>query len=436
MNPLTIESLGKRYELVPKAEPPPKTMQERVVRVRDQLLRRREKLAKKEFWALKDVALTVEAGTILGIIGANGAGKSTLLKILARVTAPTEGRALGQGRVVSLLELGGGFNEDASARENILMNAALHGIPEAEVLAQMDEILDWAEVREFADNPVRHYSSGMTVRLAFSVAINMNPQILLADEVLAVGDMAFQERCLEKVIDSGKRGLIVLFVSHDMEAIARVCNRVLWLHKGQVQQIGDPDDVVSEYEEAVWAHVDANRFERGRRSSRFAAIIGAKLLSATGREIGAAPIAEDVFISIEIEIYKSVSAKAGIDIHARKQLLFRSVAPEWRQLGKPGLYEFRVRIPADFLADVAYEVTVSVATLREGQEREYRLIAYSALSFSAFSAAQQVPLPGWKKLSQVGLIAPTLDWSVEERSLVAGEAALSQASEDPLVAGE
>ncbi|MEQ1898019.1 MAG: polysaccharide ABC transporter ATP-binding protein [Vicinamibacterales bacterium] len=420
MKPLIIENLGKRYELEPQAETPPKTMRERVARWRDQLLMRYEKPGKREFWALKDLSLTVEPGTILGVIGANGAGKSTLLKVLARVTVPTEGRVVGQGRVVSLLELGGGFNPEVSARENILMNAALHGIPQAEVLAQMDEILSWAELQEFADNPVRHYSSGMSVRLAFSVAINMNPQILLADEVLAVGDLAFQERCLQKVTDSGSRGLIVLFVSHDMEAITRVCNRVVWLHKGQVQRVGDPEEVVADYEEAVWARMDAGRFERGRRSSRFAAISGAKLLSAQGREIGAAPIAEDVLISIEVDVYKAVSVRAAVDLHARNQLLFRSVDPEWRQLSKPGLYEFRMRIPANLLADVAYTVNVSVTTLREGQAREYRLIAYGALTFSAFSAEQQAPLPGWKKLSQVGLIAPAMDWSVEERSLVAG----------------
>ncbi len=420
MNSLIIDNLGKRYELEAQAETPPKNMRERLARWRDLALMRRTKPGKREFWALRNASLEVEPGTILGIIGPNGAGKSTLLKILARVTVPTEGRVTGQGRVVSLLELGGGFNPEASARENILMNAALHGVSKAEALAQMNAILEWAELTEFADNPIRHYSSGMSVRLAFSVAINMNPQILLADEILAVGDLAFQERCLQTVIDSGRRGLIVLFVSHDMEAISRVCNRVAWLHKGQIHKVGDPEEVVADYEEAVWAHVDAGRFERGRRSSRFAAIRGAKLLSASGREIGAAPIAEDVFISIEVETLKAVSLKAAVDLHARNQLLFRSVDSEWRELSRPGIYQCRVRIPANLLAEVGYNTTVSVTTVREGQLREYRLIAYDALSFTAFRTEPQTPLPGWKKLSKEGLIAPTLDWTVEECSVVAG----------------
>src|SRR5207244_12740531 len=170
-------------------------------------------------------------GTILGIIGPNGAGKSTLLKIIARVTRPTEGRVIGRGRVVSLLELGAGFNPDFSARENILMNGAMHGIPRREVLERMDEIVQFAAVEDFLDNPLKHYSSGMYLRLAFSVAINMQPDILLADEILAVGDIAFQERCLERVAEEAQRGLTVLFVSHDLSALARLCDRIVWLVK-------------------------------------------------------------------------------------------------------------------------------------------------------------------------------------------------------------
>ena len=177
--------------------------------------------------ALRNVSFEVAPGTILGIIGANGAGKSTLLKIIARVTRPTEGRVIGSGRVVSLLELGAGFNPDFSAHDNILMNAAMHGIPRREVLDRMDEIIQFAELEDYLDNPLRQYSSGMYLRLAFSVAINMRPDILLADEILAVGDMAFQERCLERVALEAERGLTVLFVSHDLSALSRLCHRIL-----------------------------------------------------------------------------------------------------------------------------------------------------------------------------------------------------------------
>ncbi|MBM3777156.1 MAG: ATP-binding cassette domain-containing protein [Acidimicrobiia bacterium] len=414
MHPLILDNLGKRYDVEAAAESPPGTFRERLARWRDLLLFRRGlRPAKKEFWAVRNVSLTVEPGTILGIIGPNGAGKTTLLKILARVTPPTEGRATGHGRVVSLLEMNAGFNPESSARENILMNAALHGISKAEALARTRDILEWAELEEFADQPLKHYSSGMAVRLGFSVAINMNPQVLLADEVLAVGDMAFQERCMQAVIESGKRGLIVLFVSHDMEAIERVCNRVLWLHKGQVQKVGSPDEVVADYEDAVWAHFDAGAFERGRRSSRFAAIRGAKLLSSAGREIGAANVTEDVFIAIEIEAFKAVAVRGAVDLNARNQLVFRCEDADFRRV-TAGFYQVRLRIPANLLSDISYTATVSVTTLREGQTREYRLIAYNALTFMAFHPEREARVAVKGKLGKTGLMAPKLEWSIEE----------------------
>ena len=205
----------------------------------------------KDLWALRHVSFAIPRSTILGVIGANGAGKSTLLKIIARVTRPTEGRVAGVGRVVSLLELGAGFNPDFSAQDNIMMNAAMHGISRREVLDRMADIIRFAELDEFLDNPLRQYSSGMYLRLAFSVAINMQPDILLADEILAVGDIAFQERCLQRVAEESERGLTVLFVSHDMSAVSRLCHRVIWLDKGEMVQDGDPEAVIAEYEEAA-----------------------------------------------------------------------------------------------------------------------------------------------------------------------------------------
>jgi lipopolysaccharide transport system ATP-binding protein len=372
--------------------------------------------ARREFWALRDVSFELERGTILGIIGANGAGKSTLLKVLARVSPPTTGQVRGVGRVVSLLELGAGFDPDLNAHDNVIMNAAMHGIPRAEALARLPGILEFAELSDFSGAPLRHYSSGMYLRLAFSVAINMEPRILLADEILAVGDSAFQERCLQKVEEAGRNGLVVLFVSHDMEAIARVCNRVMWLHKGQVQRIGDPEDVIADYQDATWADDDASQSERGRGSSRFAVLRGAKLLSAEGKEIGAAPTDEDVFVSIAFEAFKAVSVKGAIDVHVKRQLLFRAVDEDFRQV-RPGPCELRVRIPANLLTDISYTVTASMTTLREGQERQYRLVMYNALTFMAFrSERATTSVKG--RAPRTGLLSPRLDWSVEEHSAV------------------
>src|SRR5688572_9181313 len=268
MTNLTIENLGKRYWLQRAGEDdedtPPFVDTLRAIRG---WFRRGgngdARPSAREFWALKDVSLEVAPGTILGVIGANGAGKTTLLKVIGRVTPPTTGRVVGSGRVVSLLELGAGFNPELSARENIFMNASMSGIPRHEVRERFDDIVQFAGVGEFVDNPLKYYSSGMYLRLAFSVAVNMRPQILLADEILAVGDLEFQERCLDKVEEMGRQGLTVLFVSHDMEAVMRVSNRVVWIDAGQVSKIGDPEEVVTDYQNASWAKADAASSERG-----------------------------------------------------------------------------------------------------------------------------------------------------------------------------
>ena len=413
---LTIENLGKRYYLSRKSEDGGgfrATMRD----FRDRLLRRSdpEEERRREFWALRDVSTTVEPGTILGVIGPNGAGKTTLLKILARVTLPTEGRASGDGRVVSLLELGAGFDEEMAARDNVIMNAAMNGISRAEAIERLPAILEFAEIDRFSDAPLKHYSSGMYLRLAFSVAINMEPRILLADEILAVGDMAFQERCLQKVEESGRNGLIVLFVSHDMEAIIRVCNKVLWLDKGRVQRLGDPEDVVGEYQESVWSDLDPNRSSKGHQSSRFAAIRGVKLLSAEGNEIGAAPIEQDVYIAIAFEAFKTVYVKGAIDLHAHRQMVFRSQETEFRSLPHPGMYELRVRIPGHMLSEINYQVSASLTTLREGQGRHYRLNAYDALSFLAYRQNQVVHERDYKKRPpKAGLLSPRFEWDVKE----------------------
>ena len=254
MDSLIVEDLGKRYFVPSKkaAAAPRKTLNLGFARLplpRFNLPGR--VLQGRDLWALRHVTFSVAPGTILGIIGANGAGKSTLLKVIARVTRPTEGRVTGFGRVVSLLELGAGFNPDFSAQDNILMNAAMHGISRREALERIPQIIEFAELDDFADNPLRQYSSGMYLRLAFSVAINMQPDILLADEILAVGDIAFQERCLQRVAQEAERGLTVLFVSHDMAAVARLCHRIIWIDKGEVMHDGEPERVVAEYEEAA-----------------------------------------------------------------------------------------------------------------------------------------------------------------------------------------
>jgi len=202
----------------------------------------------EEFWALKDVSFEVKQGEVLGIIGRNGAGKSTLLKILSRITEPTEGRALLRGRISSLLEVGTGFHPELTGRENIYLNGAILGMTQREIRKKFDEIVAFAEVEKFLDTPVKRYSSGMYVRLAFAVAAHLEPEILVIDEVLAVGDVEFQKKCLGKMDEvSRSQGRTVIFVSHNMEAVLKLCNRAVFIESGRVRNIGDVKTVVPTY---------------------------------------------------------------------------------------------------------------------------------------------------------------------------------------------
>ena len=214
--------------------------------VRNPLRERRE-----ELWALRDVSFEVRKGERIGLIGRNGAGKSTILKILSRITRPTTGTAEIHGRVVSLLEVGTGFHSELSGRENVYLYGAVMGMKKAEIDAKFDEIVRFSEFSRFLDTPVKQYSSGMYMRLAFSVAAHLDPEVLIVDEVLAVGDHAFQRKCVNKMKEIGGSGKTIFFVSHDMAAIKRLCSRVIWLDAGRVRDDGDTAKVVDDYLESV-----------------------------------------------------------------------------------------------------------------------------------------------------------------------------------------
>ena len=248
---IVVEGLGKMYR-ISKAVQRPANAREALVRGLaspfDYLKRKMQGPSEDEIlWALKDVSFEVKEGEVLGIIGRNGAGKSTLLKILSRITEPTTGHAEIRGRVNSLLEVGTGFHPELTGRENIYMNAAMHGMKRREINAKLDEIIAFAEVEKFIDTPVKRYSSGMYTRLAFAVAAHLEPDILIVDEVLAVGDAAFQKKCLGKMQDVAGQGRTVLFVSHQMAAVASLCKSCILLEKGENRRRGDPSEVIAEY---------------------------------------------------------------------------------------------------------------------------------------------------------------------------------------------
>ena len=216
-------------------------------------------------WALKDINFKVDQGEILGIIGRNGAGKSTLLKILAQVTAPTEGVVRYKGRIASLLEVGTGFHPDLTGRENVYLNGAILGMSTEEVRRKFNEIVAFAEVEKFVDTPVKRYSSGMFVRLAFSVAAHLEPEILLVDEVLAVGDARFQKKCLGKMGDVAKKGRTVLFVSHNMAAISSLCGSAIWIQNGVAEMIGETNETINTYLASSQQNYKTNLAERTDR---------------------------------------------------------------------------------------------------------------------------------------------------------------------------
>ena len=248
---IKVENLGKRYHLRHQQE------RQRYVALRDVIADRFKRLFRssnaafpgtEDFWALKDVSFEIERGAVLGIIGRNGAGKSTLLKILSRITESTEGRVRLRGRVASLLEVGTGFHPELTGRENIYLNGAILGMTRAEIRRKYDEIVAFAEVEKFLDTPVKRYSSGMYVRLAFAVAAHLEPEILVVDEVLAVGDATFQKKCLGKMGEVGKEGRTVLFVSHNMQAVRTLCNRGLLLAQGRLVSDATASEAVELYE--------------------------------------------------------------------------------------------------------------------------------------------------------------------------------------------
>ncbi len=246
-----VENVGKRYVVRQEDYGGYMTLRDSIYQGFNSVLKRRKNRTFDDFWALKDISFKVNKGDRIGIIGRNGAGKSTLLKLISRITEPTEGKISINGRVISLLEVGTGFHPELTGRENIFLNGAILGMKRHEINRKFDEIVEFSEVGKFLDTPVKRYSSGMYVRLAFSVAAHMEPEILIIDEVLAVGDAQFQKKCLGKMEDVGKDGRTVLFVSHNMNAIGNLCNRGMFLESGRTEGIGEIGKIIDLYLENV-----------------------------------------------------------------------------------------------------------------------------------------------------------------------------------------
>jgi ABC-type polysaccharide/polyol phosphate transport system ATPase subunit len=297
---IRIEKLSKLYRLG-RSRQPYDTLRDQIGEALAGVLRRRNSVeeSKRAFWALRDVSLEIPWGEAVGIIGHNGAGKSTLLKLLSRVMEPTSGRAEVYGRVGSLLEVGTGFHPELTGRENIYLNGAILGMKRAEIRSKFDDIVSFAQVERFVDTPVKRYSSGMYVRLGFSVAAHLEPDILIVDEVLAVGDAAFQKKCLGKMTEVAQHGRTVIFTSHNMAALANLCNRSYRLDHGIIVDSGRPVDVIQRYlmDEQPLSQQDLVD-HRGRRKDAFPLMRRVRLLRG---EEETATFSTDGPFTIEVE---------------------------------------------------------------------------------------------------------------------------------------
>ena len=291
--------------------------------------------AKEEFWALKDVSFEIQRGDRIGIIGRNGAGKSTLLKILSRITEPTTGRIRIKGRASSLLEVGTGFHPELTGRENIFLNGAILGMTKAEIKKKFDEIVAFAEIEKFLDTPVKRYSSGMYVRLAFAVAAHLEPEILLVDEVLAVGDAQFQKKCLGKLEDVAKGGRTVLFVSHNMGAISSLCSSIVLLQSGGIGFIGDVNEGIEKYLKAPFQK-DANRFNDIRNHSGamvFSKIKGMSTLNSDNEVSTEFRIGDRVKIKLEFDLMEDIAGlELGFALHNLMGMRLSHFFGEWEGL--------------------------------------------------------------------------------------------------------
>jgi len=281
--------------------------------------------SREELWALKDVSFAVERGKTLGIIGPNGSGKSTILKLISRILEPTSGHIAVQGRVSALIELGAGFHPDLTGRENIYINGSVLGFSRKEMKAKFDRIVEFSELEKFIDVPIKHYSSGMHMRLGFAVAIHVDPEILLIDEILAVGDQAFQNKCLGKIAELKSQGVTILFVSHDLEAVRNLCTSAIWLENGVIQEMGTVDRVIDCYLNNVTALTEERlgwprRVEdnENRWGSGEVEITEVRFLDAEGRERRAFRTGEKMVVRLRYHAHAEVKHPVfGIAIYSR-----------------------------------------------------------------------------------------------------------------------
>jgi len=368
-------------------------------------------------WALKDVSFDLEEGKVLGIVGRNGAGKSTLLKILSRVTEPTTGNVTVRGRVGSLLEVGTGFHPELTGRENIYMNGAILGMKRAEIDSKFDEIVDFSEVTQFIDTPVKRYSSGMYLRLAFAVAAHLEPEILVVDEVLAVGDAEFQKKCLGKMGDVAQQGRTVLFVSHNMSAILRLTQEAIVLNKGQLIMRGPTQEAVDYYLSSGQSQAGERTWDADEVPAASAPFtpISLKVKERGGKVVDTIRSTETVTVEFEYKLSSPVTGlRVGLYVSTmRGEYVFTSFDTDTPALYEKfdsrnaGHYISRAELPADIFNEGRYMVGVNASSF--GVRRYF--MDENALAFNVDISG--APGTQWGE-PRVGPVRPRLNWKIEK----------------------
>jgi len=374
-------------------------------------------LNREDFWALKDVSFEIKRGDRVGIIGRNGAGKSTLLKILSRITEPTCGRISIKGRVASLLEVGTGFHPELTGRENIYLNGAILGMSKVEIKKKFDEIVAFAEVEKFLDTPVKRYSSGMYVRLAFAVAAHLEPEILIVDEVLAVGDAAFQKKCLGKMEDVGKEGRTVLFVSHNMATITQLCQKAIYLRHGQIADLGNINAVVANY---LTANVASNgkknliEYKCNTTITKKVFFTEVAIYNLDGDLASEIDVRQSFYLNLKYEIKTSIpnlelsvriDTYEGIPVFTTNQ---SDYSPETIRNWCVGKYEVSVEFPNMFLMPGTYLITIGAhQPLVEVYDIHEHVMRFTI-------AETGTKLSKYKQLNQLGFVIANFPWLEEQ----------------------